>query len=296
MLVKRNYVEETKGLKRIDYLKIIIKTDAEEFQTRYQPMLNAINAGVVAAGGKQSKLTVLKPDSTGLTRYVLEWYGPGAAAAVPLIPELWYNFLYRIDWREEVPEIEADDVRRIQAYVSVAPSGKTGTSTFSTRKANKTFQTDIGGLGVRWGSRKSDKHAVLYKRSGEYAAFEFRLQGRAAQQMGAAAVEFALKDTEWAIETVLSQFMSQLARAFLHSIYQFTEPAQLMQLADQAAEQMPMMFELPDNPELVAARAWWTSLTEQEQLDWQRSQFEETAKGAKQAFDGKQKREQDFPF
>lgn len=269
------------AVRRIDYVKFIFKTDEQQFQDLYKPSLDHINRMCDEGGDKMGKLTALGTDADGLRRYCIEFWGESAVSAVVYAPMQWFNFVYRLDLRQEVPNIESDDLRAIQVYVSVKPTGRTGTSTFTTRPATKNHMRDVGGLGIRFGSRKSDKHAVLYKRGHERTAFEFRIQGRAAQEVGQAM--FRNMDSPWFTtrREWLHRVLGEMSKVYLGKVAGVQDPAQLMQLADEAQAYMPMMFHKGNAEELAEAEAWWSELTEDEQLEWQRQGFGPSVKGWK---------------
>lgn len=274
-------IEFALGAARIDYLKFIIKTDEIEWQERYAPMFRSINDWLGMNGCTPGKVTPLGSGADGLRRYCIEYWGVTARHASEMVPHHWYNLLYRIDYREEVPVIDSDDLRAIQAYVSVRPSGRTGTSTFTTRPAKKNHQRDVGGLGVRFGSRKSDQHAVLYKRGQERTAFEFRLNGRSAQVLGRALDQLLIDNPSETRTTILLANLKAQSSRYLSKVAGVAQPEFLLQIADEAQAYMPMLFDKGNAEELAEAEAWWTGLAEDEQVEWQRQGYGPTLKGQK---------------
>lgn len=280
---EQEVVDRAQAIQRIDYLKFIVKTDEREFQERYAWVFNDVNTWLVKQGCKPGKLTALGVGTDGLRRYCIEWYGDSAGHAVEMIPTHWYTVMYRIDLREQMELIEAADIQAMQAYVAVRPKGRTGTSSFHTRPATKNHMRDVGGVGLRFGSRKSDKHAVLYKRGRERSAFEFRLQGRASQELGREWTKVWENNVDQTATAYLIRKLLEMRAKYLNEVAGVADPNHLMQLADEANAYMPMMFDDTEKNEVAEANAWWTSLTEQEQLDWQRDNFKPTIKGWEKA-------------
>jgi len=274
-------IEQAEATGRIDYIKFIIKTDDQEFQDRYMPVVRSISSWLNKNGRRDGKLTPLGVEAGGLRRYCIEYWGDAAADAAQMVPLTWYNVMYRVDYREEVEVIDSDDLRAMQAYVSVRPSGRTSTSTFTTRPATKTNQRDVGGIGIRFGSRKSDDHAVLYKRGQERTAFEYRRQGKSANELGKFIATCGGQRLEpKPYEQLLREMKTSSAR-FLNRVLGISNPAQIMQMADEAQAYMPMLFDKGNAEELAEAEAWWSELTEDEQIEWQRQGFGPTLKGQK---------------
>lgn len=172
---------------RFDYLNLILDTPVGTFNQYY----NALSAeGKRVCGGqekwdKSHKVQALHTMRGEWERTKVDVWGEAADLIRALPWHVWSQFIKRLDVRAILWDVEEDAVlytgQRLQRNVS-----SLNVEVFSSKPASKRLGRDRGGKGFRIGSRKSDVCVVVYKRTREPAAQEFRFQGQALRNIIAA--------------------------------------------------------------------------------------------------------------
>jgi hypothetical protein len=164
---------------RWDYLKVIVTHPAGSFNSYYHAMRDAAR-GLVKddlAWDRSHKVTPFHSMEPLWERTCVEVWGEAAGLISRLPWHPWHEFVKRLDVRATLWEVEEDAVlhtgQRLQRNVS-----SLNVEVFSSKPASKRQGRDRGGKGFRLGSRKSDICVVVYKRTSEPAAQEFRFQGQ----------------------------------------------------------------------------------------------------------------------
>jgi hypothetical protein len=108
----------------------------------------------------------------------IEIWGEWTTIIEKLPYEQWSRFLRRLDVRGTLWDVGEDAIVSTGQYLQRNVASR-NVEVFSSKPASKRLGRDRGGKGFRIGSRKSDYCAVVYRRTGEPSAVEFRFQGQA---------------------------------------------------------------------------------------------------------------------
>ena len=164
---------------RYDYLKLIITHPAGTFNQYYDAIRREGTrvAGSAEKWDRSHKVTAFNSMEPLWERTCVEVWGEASDLISALDWAVYSQFAKRLDVRAILWEVEEDAVlftgQRLQRNVS-----SLNVECFSSKPASKRLGRDRGGKGFRVGSRKSDICAVVYKRTREPAAQEFRFQGQ----------------------------------------------------------------------------------------------------------------------
>lgn len=128
---------------------------------------------------------------------VIEIWGEWAGIVRSMPFSEWSKHLKRFDVRAIVWDTDGDAVLALGQRLQRGDIGY-NVEAFNSKPASKRKGRDRGGKGFRIGSRKSDCCLVVYKRSGEPVAQEYRFQGQVLRTM----VSMTIRSTKGYEDTI----------------------------------------------------------------------------------------------
>lgn len=267
---------------RIDYVKLLYTTTPEFFQDHIAPRYEALLHKVREAGihGKTSKLSALGQERRSSDhRYVVEFWGASADVVARALRVDELQYLRRVDYKEAVHGLSDGEWENAMSALYFRPC-KLNTSTIKTKPREKMGeQRDVGGIGMLYGSRKSDEHGVLISRGKNDKYREYRVANKGAvklRNLVMATVENS--DDSNVYRHLLSQLRLQSqfwwGKTLGGSFRDIIEHAAHKGADITAAVAQSSFFD-----ETEQERAWWDSLSPEEQEAEQRGTFEATPKG-----------------
>lgn len=269
--------------KRFDYVRLIFRCDDEMFQNDYLPRINSLLIAAQRAADEQAKHNVNVKGRSGRREnyYEIDVWGNQADYFAVSMPEEWWGSLARLDLRHESDALTESVIADLQVKYAFQAQGKHSILSFKTPGATKTDRRDVGGRGIRFGSRKSDQHAVAYKRRGGPGALEYRISGRKAQELGreiTQAVKYGGSPSGYEaafvrMNLLSSVFLSEAAGA--SSLYGLVLDAKQHNYTASAREIAEIVHDD------AAAEEWWGKLSAAEQGEWQQLTFGPTPRGQK---------------
>lgn len=131
---------------------------------------------------KSHKVTALPCQNPDYENTIIEIWGEWSGLVTDLPFSVWGPSLRRFDVRAIVWDADEDAVLAVGQRLQRSDIGY-NVEVFNSKPASKRMGRDRGGKGYRIGSRKSDVCSVVYKRTGEPVAMEFRFQGQALRAM-----------------------------------------------------------------------------------------------------------------
>jgi len=163
---------------RADYAKFLFSLPRGLFHQYYEA-LNRASHEVKFHGDwlNSHKVTALPSNNPDVDNTVIEIWGEWAGLVSRLPFRVWGAALRRFDVRAVVWDADEDAVLAVGQRLQRSDVGY-NVEVFNSKPASKRMGRDRGGKGFRVGSRKSDCCLVVYKRTGEPAAVEFRFQGQ----------------------------------------------------------------------------------------------------------------------
>lgn len=163
---------------RPDYAKFLLNLPRGLFHQYYEA-LNRESHEVKYHGDwlKSHKVTALPCQNQDYENTVIEIWGEWAGIVSRLPFQVWGQSLRRFDVRAIVWDADEDAVLSVGQRLQRSDVGY-NVEVFNSKPASKRMGRDRGGKGFRVGSRKSDVCSVVYKRTGEPTAVEFRFQGQ----------------------------------------------------------------------------------------------------------------------
>lgn len=174
---------------RPDYAKFLFSLPRGLF-AQYYARLNAESHEVQFHGDwlKSHKVTALPCGNPDYENTVIEIWGEWAGLVHRMPFRSWGTALRRFDVRAIVWDADKDAVLAVGQRLQRSDVGY-NVEVFNSKPASKRMGRDRGGQGFRVGSRKSDVCLVVYKRTGEPVATEYRFQGQVLRNM----VEYTLQ-------------------------------------------------------------------------------------------------------
>jgi hypothetical protein len=268
---------------RIDYLKFIFTTEYDRFQANINPLLTSLqhNYQHDLARRYPAKLTPLGADTGGKRRYVYECWGDFAHTVAAKAPLWFWQHVRRIDVRAETDFVTLEQLQGLGSYYACHQNGRVNVDVLNSRPRHKDADRDIGGVGIRIGSRKSDHHAVFYKRGAEKAAFEYRRQGKAAVEAGLAIREAAAYDDTGDVASIAVRYMQGAAEGWLFGAMGVRTAEKLALAGEQYHQKLLAVGDVPTPSEIEEAERW----AENNQDDFEQmklAQFDTTPKGRKE--------------
>lgn len=168
---------------RPDYAKFLIHAPAGTFHQYYEALNRASHETKFHGDWlKSHKVQALPCQNEGYDLTSIEIWGEWAGIVRSMPFSEWGRHLKRFDVRAIVWDADGDAVLAVGQRLQRADVGY-NVETFNSKPASKRHGRDRGGQGFRVGSRKSDVCTVVYKRSGEPVAQEFRFQSQVLRNM-----------------------------------------------------------------------------------------------------------------
>lgn len=164
---------------RIDKVDLTFHVDYDLMQT-HQNFLRAICDSIEDDTGRYIGFRVkcFSAEKEGRKRvYGVSTWGPGADDFLQLLPTEYHANISRVDFRLEA-EISTTNFTAIENRINEFNPRKRNVRKYSTRKRQKEFGRDSGGIGLAFGSHKSDVRLTMYKRTGDSGAIEIQLSGK----------------------------------------------------------------------------------------------------------------------
>lgn len=267
---------------RIDYLKFVFTMEHDLFSHKVNPVLTSLQHNFTHDPQRQypAKLTALGHQTGGKRRYVYEAWGEFAHDIAAKAPLWVWKHCRRIDVRAETNMVTEDQLRGLASYYGAHKGGRVNVDVLNSRPRTKTNQRDVGGIGIRIGSRKSDHHAVFYKRGAELPAFEYRRQGKAAAEAGEAIAATAAWDDTGDVASIAVRYMQGAAEGWLFGALGVYTAEKLAQAGTVYHQKLLAVGDIPSPSEIEQAEEW----AENNADDFQRMQqstFTLTTKGMK---------------
>ena len=168
---------------RPDYAKFVLELPRGLFHQYYE-LLNKESHKMKFHGDwlKSHKVVALPNNDPDRDTTVIEIWGEWAGLVRSVPFSTWGPMLRRFDVRAIVWDADEDAVLAVGQRLQRADIGY-NVEVFNSKPASKRLGRDRGGKGFRIGSRKSDCCLVVYKRTGEPAATEYRFQHHALRAM-----------------------------------------------------------------------------------------------------------------
>lgn len=163
---------------RLDYVKCVLDLPRGLWQQYYDALRRTVG------GGKQGpeferhhKVTAWPTQDHNRETTCIEIWGEWAQVIRRMPFSIWGASVKRVDVRATMWDVTGDTVLALGQRLQRTTSSY-NIETFRSKPASKRLGRDRGGEGFRVGSRKSDLCCVVYKRSTEPVAVEYRLTGQ----------------------------------------------------------------------------------------------------------------------
>lgn len=161
---------------RPDYAKLLFELPRGLFSTYYTRFCSeSHNHKYHGDFLKSHKVVALPNNNPEMETTILEVWGEWAGLVTAMPFRTWAGLLRRFDARAIVWDASEEAVLAVGQRLQRSDVGY-NVEVFNSKPASKRLGRDRGGKGFRLGSRKSDMCVVVYKRTGEPAAQEYRLQ------------------------------------------------------------------------------------------------------------------------
>lgn len=201
---------------------------------------------------------------SGQRIYGVSTWGPGADDFLQLLPTEYHRYISRVDFRIET-EVSPTGLSSIEQRINEFNPRKRNVRKYTTRKREKEFGRDAGGVGLAFGSHKSDIRLTMYKRAGESGSVEIQLSGKRLSNVIhnlQSPLQGEYKPSFYAeLATQIIQYMPVLSKEM-----GYPEFSQL--LAELGATEYTLTWAELVEQKLVNARTAWENLGEVEQLDF----------------------------
>lgn len=168
---------------RFDYAKFVCTVPRGLWHSYYRAM-NEESHKLKLHGEwlRSHKVTAWPSQSPDYETTCIEIWGEWTAIVERLPFDVWAPWLKRLDVRAALWDVSGEAILHTGQTIQRASCGY-NVEVFNSKPASKRLGRDRGGQGFRIGSRKSDICAVIYKRTGEPSAVEFRFQGQALRNL-----------------------------------------------------------------------------------------------------------------
>lgn len=181
------------GTERIDYVKVLFPRDSElGYDDNLQRLRRKAQLATfdVPSSRKAWDFSVLGGATGRDANMCLEiWGEPADAFARALTAAEWFHVV-RLDLRQEYSIGDERDFRHMAVGAIRKGSSRVNMMVLDSKPRTKSNTRDIGGQGVQYGSRKSNRQIVCYKRGTDNPAIEKRILAQDCQ----AIVRGVLKD------------------------------------------------------------------------------------------------------
>lgn len=278
---------------RLDFLTFVRRGDEDLLFNTQAPQWDKAVANAQELNPQTRSFSSVKPAMKGGYTVFNVW-GENAGLVLNGLPREWVNSISRCDFRREYQGMsETMWQGAMAAMQATAPSGLT-TTYIRSRPVTKTDRRDVGGHGFRYGSRKSDRSLIYYKRGGDKPCIEFRLQGKTCLAMARRVFDRYQHDVVFDFALLIEKEMwSEEAEWFRHTLKtgEVEHMAAMLGVGDRVLEAYAQatMF-----VETLEERKAWDALSTEEQEDLQKAKWDVTPKGAKHLTQNKKDPLQEF--
>ena len=257
----------------LDYIKYVLPLDNDRIQ-QLGTNLNTYEMENKAGfkWGQTAKLSIMEstPATGGRRRLVLEAWGVGAEALLELMNYTYLEHVVRLDYRRELAGVGVKEVESFLARCAMQKRGRRNVQTFRSEPRRKNHQRDIGGLGVYFGSRKSDSHTAAYVRGDEAPAIEHRFQGRKAADIACEALGVIYdREQPGTHMNALMPVLERYAQTELTTATGYTSWEKLALAMRDDRAHMDKLNQASQWLETPEEQRFWDGLSQEEQLDMQ---------------------------
>jgi hypothetical protein len=261
---------------RIDYVKFVVELEYDVAQHIFRVLNQAVHSadGCHLREKDNFKISALGATQDGQKRrYAVESWGEHAVELSALVPVEWHEHLSRIDYRQELTNVTAEELDAYITKLQMGNKGRRNISTFDTNYRRKTNTRDVGGKGAFLGSRKSASHTALYRRGGEVPVIETRFINSKAEAIGQQVLQAVDErgDTAW-----YEALHSAVRQAHAGEAWRATGCSTLTGLEGSCTVALTQMNRVQAAMEWVETeeeRADWASLSTEEQTEMQEEGF-----------------------
>ena len=257
----------------LDYIKYILPLDSDRLQ-QLAAHLHAYEMENTRGfkWGQTAKMTVMDStkDTAGRRRLVIEAWGKGADDMLELLSPLYLEHVTRLDYRRELAGATVKDVEAFLARSAMQAKSRRNVQTFRSQPRQKNHQRDVGGVGIYFGSRKSDSHTAAYVRGNEAPAIEHRFQGRKAQDIACEALGAWYERNAPGLKLpLLMPILERYAQTELTTATGYTSWEKLVLAMRDDKAHMDKLNQASEWLETKEERDFWEGLSQEEQLEMQ---------------------------
>lgn len=265
---------------RLDYVTFVRRGDEDMLFNTQAPQWDAAVAATNRMFPQQRPWTSCKPAMKGGYTVFNAW-GKNVGELLNNLPLEWISSMSRCDFRHEYSGLTQDMWNGAMAAMQATAPGSLTTTYIRSRPVTKTDRRDVGGHGFRYGSRKSDRNLIYYKRGSDNPCIEFRLQGKACLKMVRDLMDYYKGDAIFATARLIELAMMDAQSAWFKDILHTDEHSHMdamLGVGDKvlaAYEQATMFVETREE------KRAWDALSTEEQEDLQKAKWDVTIKGTK---------------
>ena len=259
-------MESQEKPERLDYVRLVFRCDAEMFQNDYLPKINNLLLDAQRAVGESPKFEVNLNGRSGRREsyFELNVWGNQADYFAASMPVVWWSALTRIDYRIEEAALSSTDIQSIVSYYNANPPSRHICDPFIRPNAAKTNKRDVGGRGIRFGSRASKSHLVIYLRKGGLGAVEYRKGNKASQDLGKLVANWDGGASPITPYELALNFMRMDKTLFMSEATGFSTLANMLDGVNNKARQTRLIERQMELMEIAKADDYWENLTPEE--------------------------------
>lgn len=251
---------------KLDYIRLVFRCDAEMFQNDYLPRINTLLLDAQRVAGELPKFEVNINGRTGRRESYFEVnvWGDQSAYFARSMPVVWWAALTRIDFRTEFPALSSSHIQSIVSFYNANPPKRYICDPFIRPNASKTNKRDVGGRGIRFGSRASKSHLVIYVRKGGYGAVEYRKGNKASQELGKLVANWDGGESPIEPYTLACNLMRMDGALFMAEATGFSSLTNMLEGVEGKLRQTKLAERQMELMELAKADDYWENLTPEE--------------------------------
>lgn len=260
---------------RCDKVEMIAYMDHDRGQQWHGDVRAILEKGLKDGVQGDYNLRVMDPTkhSKGRKRFKVSTWGWLAEHFLRSIPLAWFQHITRLDWRNSVPGMTERQAFALGLQFQIRKKGRHNVAQISSEYREKTDARDVGGKGFTIASRKSPTHTTVYSRGKEDVAVEVRFANRAAKDIANAFAHLATHDPSQNRYDVLLEDLHTSAQVVMHKQLRMTTATQIREAGERAERDLKTMIDALEYQEQEEERAYWESLTTEEQQDLQADGF-----------------------